>query len=146
MTKSLKTGLWIAGGAAAVGLGYWGYKRWKQYRVFGPVTATVAEQSKAAVETVTLQSKCKFGNLSMGDTLVSRNGVQFEIANSDGADDPTITFIQWDTKATADLKCSEMPKYFSVPGESQQDRAYNTSEDVSESEMFGRAPFGIRVI
>ena len=42
MKKSTKTVLWVGGAAAALGLGVWGYTKWKASRKAPAATATVS--------------------------------------------------------------------------------------------------------
>jgi hypothetical protein len=139
--------LWVGGGLAAAALGYWGYKRWNQYRVFGPVTATASAVAAASggqqsplsllLPQLFTPDACPF-NLSAGDSITARNGNVFQVTSREEYGSDPIYKMTYGT-ATGALHCSDMYKYFPVPGESVQDRYYATSEEVPESELAGAA-------
>lgn len=141
-----RTVLWIGGGLAAAALGYWGYKRWQQYRVFGPVTATASSKAAAAAYGQTSPTSsilpefftpdaCPF-SLSAGDSITARNGNVFQVTSREEYGSDPIYKMTYGTAEGA-LHCSDMYKYFPVPGESLQDQYYATSEEVPASELSG---------
>lgn len=144
----MKTWHWILGGVAAAGAGYlgWRYLYGKREPNYSPGPGKEPDPAPKYEVGFQFAPECQ---CSITDRSLKGKTWWYEWSCKD---ENVLHFIKtvaggyWSAGYTSDIESAIQNKTTECARGIQQERAFIDSEEVPESEMFGRAPSGIRVI